>query len=151
MIRDVITFHTDARTALINNQVNNTHILKTYLLSNLPLVIAASFGLLSALLRRDWRCIPLVAWMLVTTYMLLLVVPLFYRHFIALDPPLIAMAVMGLGRAFPAGSFLSRFKLPQIMPALAAITALGLSGIAIHEKAMEHRMMQAADFMFQKE
>ena len=124
MIRDVITFHTDARTALINNQVNNTHILKTYLLSNLPLVIAASFGLLSALLRRDWRCIPLVAWMLVTTYMLLLVVPLFYRHFIALDPPLIAMAVMGLGRAFPAGSFLSRFKLPQIMPALAALLIL---------------------------
>jgi hypothetical protein len=35
--------------------------------------------------------------------------------------------------------------------ALAAITALGLSGIAIHEKAMEHRMMQAADFMFEKE
>lgn len=120
MIRDVITFHTDARTVLINNHVPNIHILKTFLLSNLPLVIAASAGVVSAMLRRDWRFIPLVAWALVTTIMLMSVVPLFNRHFIALDPPLIAMAVMGVSRS----DILSRFKLPQIIPALTALLIL---------------------------
>jgi 4-amino-4-deoxy-L-arabinose transferase-like glycosyltransferase len=124
IIQDVITFHTDARTALINNQVHNIGMLKSYLHTNLLLVIAACIGLISALLRRDWRLMPLAAWILVTTYMLLSVVPLFYRHFLALDPPLIAMAVMGVCRTFPAGSFLTRFKLPQILPALAALIML---------------------------
>lgn len=120
MIRDVITFHTDARAVLINSLVVNKHILKTFLLSNLPLVIAASAGVVSAMLRRDWRFIPLVAWALVTTIMLMSVVPLFGRHFIALDPPLIAMAVMGVNYK----GILSRFKLPQIMPALTALLIL---------------------------
>ncbi len=124
MIQDVITFHTDARTALINNQVHNIGMLYSYLHTNLLLVIAAFIGLISALLRRDWRFIPLAAWILVTTYMLVSVVPLFYRHFIALDPPLIAMAVMGVSRTFPADSFLTRLKLPQIMPAMAALIIL---------------------------
>ncbi len=126
MIRDVITFHTDARAALINNHVPNTHLLKTFLLSNLPLVAAASVGVVSAMLRRDWRFIPLVCWALVTTIMLMSVVPLFNRHFIALDPPLIAMAVMGVGGigGVSRSDILSRFKLPQIMPALAALLIL---------------------------
>src|SRR5947209_3688247 len=120
MIRDVITFHTHARTILINNQVHNIEILRSYFLTNWPLVIVALFGVFNALLRRDWRFIPLLAWLLVSTYMLLLVVPLFNRHFIALQPALIAMAVMGLSRAFPMG-FVSRFKLPEIMPVLGVL------------------------------
>jgi 4-amino-4-deoxy-L-arabinose transferase-like glycosyltransferase len=124
MIRDVITFHTDARTILINNQVHNIEILRSYFLTNWPLVIVALFGALNALLRRDWRFIPLLAWLLVSTYMLQLVVPLFYRHFIALQPALIAMAVMGLNRTFPVGGFVSHFKLSQIMPVLGALLIL---------------------------
>lgn len=123
MIRDVITFHTDARTALINEQVHNIDIFWSYFVANWPLIIAALFGVLSALLRRDWRFIPLLAWLLVSAYMLQWEVPLFYRHFIALQPALIALAVIGLSRAFPLG-FVSRFKLPQIMPVLGALLIL---------------------------
>jgi len=121
VIRDVVTFHTAAREVLINSQVHNKEILKTYVHTNLLLVIAAFFGLLCALLRRDWRFIPLLAWLLVSIYMLYTVVPLFYRHLIALDPPLIAMAVMGLGRAFPANALMSRFRLPQVAQILVAV------------------------------
>lgn len=121
VIRDVVTFHTAAREVLINSQVHNKEILKTYVHTNLLLIIAALFGLLCALLRRDWRFIPLLAWLLVSIYMLYTVVPLFYRHLIALDPPLIAMAVMGLGRAFPANALVSRFRLPQVAQILVAV------------------------------
>src|SRR6266487_2730611 len=124
MIQDVITFHTDSKSVLINDYAPNMYMLQTFLLSNLPLVIAAFVGLISAMLRRDWRVLPLVAWILVTTYMLMSVVPLFYRHFIALDPPLIAMAVMGVSRTFPADDFLSRYKLSKIVPALAVLLIL---------------------------
>lgn len=123
MIRDVITFHTDARALLINEQAHNIEILWSYFVTNWPLIIVALFGMLSALLRRDWRFIPLLAWLLVSVYMLQWEVPLFYRHFIALQPALIAMAVMGLSHAFPAG-FVSRFKLPHIMPILGALLIL---------------------------
>ena len=147
MVQDVITFHTDARAVLINNQVHNIGILKSYLHTNLLLVIAAFIGLISALLRRDWRFIPLAAWILVTTYMLVSVVPLFYRHFIALDPPLIAMAVMGVGRTFPADSFLTRFKLPQILPALAAliILAIVVTGLPQFSSYYQYANKQSSD------
>src|SRR2546421_509102 len=120
VIRDVVTFHTTAKEILINNQVHNKGILKIYVLTNLPLVIAALFGLLCAFLRRDWRFIPLLAWLLVSIYMLYTVVPLFYRHLIALDPPLIAMAVLGVSRTFPASTLVlvSRFRLPQVLAAV---------------------------------
>jgi len=109
---------------LINNQVQNIKIMQSFLLGMLPLIIAALYGTLAALLRRDWRVIPLVAWSLVTLYMLWIEVPLFYRHFIALIPPLIGLAVMGMGSTSPVRSFFSRFRLPQLMTSLAVILIL---------------------------
>jgi Dolichyl-phosphate-mannose-protein mannosyltransferase len=126
VIRDVVTFHTAAREVLINSQVQNKEILKTYVHTNLLLVIAACFGLLCALLRRDWRFIPLLAWLLVSIYMLYTVVPLFYRHLIALDPPLIALAVMGLGRTLPASAFVSRFRLSQVEQIARILAVMGI-------------------------
>src|SRR5947209_5455025 len=124
MLRDVITFHTDAKTALINNQVHNAAIMQSFLQSTLPLIIAAAFGLLAALLRRDWRVLPLVAWALVTLYMLWIQVPLFYRHFIALIPPLISLAVMGIGSISSARHFLARFRFAQVLTSLAVLLIL---------------------------
>ena len=139
MVQDVITFHTDAKSVLINDYAPNMYMLQTFLLSNLPLVIAAFVGLISAMLRRDWRVIPLVAWIFVTTYMLMSVVPLFSRHFIALDPPLIAMAVMGVSRTFPADDFLSRYKLSKIMPALAVLLILFIGVMELLQYPLYYR------------
>lgn len=132
VIRDVVTFHTTAKEILINNQIHNKGVLKTYVLTNLPLVIAALFGMLWAFLRRDWRFIPLLAWLLVSIYMLYTVVPLFYRHLIALDPPLIAMAVLGLGRTLPASAFGSRFRLPQVAQIAQILAAVGIALVLLN-------------------
>jgi len=71
--------------------------------------------------------------------MLMSVVPLFSRHFIALDPPLIAMAVMGVSRTFPADDFLSRYKLSKIMPALAVLLILFIGVMELLQYPLYYR------------
>lgn len=95
-IQQAISFHTAAKAALIGEEAGNPHILGQFLLANAALALAAAFGALIALLRRDWRVIPLIAWFVVTFAVLLVQVPLFPRHAIALLPPMIGMAVMAL-------------------------------------------------------
>ncbi len=133
MFRDVVMFHTDARVVLINNQVHNIQVLQNFAQTNLLLLIAAAYGLVAALLRRDWRVIPLLAWTLISLALLWEEVPLFYRHYITLIPPLIAIAIMGLRGGIgggvgtsPVKGFLSKFKLPIIMPSLAVLLILAV-------------------------
>src|SRR5205823_3815526 len=74
----------------------NKALIKSFLQANPLLVIAALYGLLVGLLRRDWRVLPLLGWSLATLYLLWQQVPLFSRHFVALTPTLISLALMGL-------------------------------------------------------
>jgi len=94
----VVTFHTDAGTLLSGNpqlgQSSNTFKLETALATLLTL--AALYGSVIALLRRDWRVLPLLAWLLATAFLLWRQVPLFPHHFVSLTPPLIALAVLGI-------------------------------------------------------
>ena len=53
-------------------------------------------GAIVAMLRRDWRVIPLIGWVLVTFIGLAMQVPLFARHAIVLIPPLVALVALGL-------------------------------------------------------
>jgi len=135
MLQDVISFHTQARIALINNQIHNGQIFQSFFLNELPLTIAAAFGLLTSCIRRDWRIIPLTLWLLITMYMLWLEVPLFYRHFVALIPPLIGMAVLGLGDiaslTSSLKSFFSHFKLARLSTALTLVLVLVVLGLDI--------------------
>lgn len=95
-IQQAISFHTAAKAALIGEEAGNRHILEQFLLANAALALAALLGAIVALLRRDWRVIPLIAWFVATFAVLLIQVPLFPRHAIALIPPMIGMAVMAL-------------------------------------------------------
>ncbi len=94
----VVTFHTGAGTLLSSNsqlgQSGNTFKLETALATLLTL--AALYGSVMALLRRDWRVLPLLAWLLATAFLLWRQVPLFPHHFVSLTPPLIALAIMGI-------------------------------------------------------
>jgi 4-amino-4-deoxy-L-arabinose transferase-like glycosyltransferase len=98
MWSEVVTFHTGAGTLLSGNaqlgQSGNTFKLETALATLLTL--AALYGSLIALLRRDWRVLPLLGWLLATAFLLWRQVPLFPHHFVSLTPPLIALAVMGI-------------------------------------------------------
>ncbi len=90
----VVTFHTDAGTYFKSTQASNLGIIGHLLVALTS--CAALYGTVVALLRRDWRVLPLVAWFLVTAFMLWTVVPLFPHHLVALTPPLVSLAVLGI-------------------------------------------------------
>ncbi len=124
MLREVVSFHTHARAALINERVFNGAMFQAFFKATLPLTMAAVYGFVAACIRRDWRILPLAAWLLITMYMLWLEAPLFNRHFIALIPPLIGMAILGLGESVSLKQFFARFTLSNVMTALAIILIL---------------------------
>ena len=95
MLQGVITFHSTAAQVFSQSQPANFSIIQNALTSLLTLT--ALFGTVAALLRRDWRVVPLIAWFFATLYLLWHQVPLFPHHLIALTPPLIALAVIGIG------------------------------------------------------
>ncbi len=94
MILGVITFHTAAGITYKSTQAGNFLQLQQALTSLLAL--AALYGTIVALIRRDWRVLPLLAWFVATTFLLWQQVPLFPHHLVALTPPLIALNVMGI-------------------------------------------------------
>src|SRR5207249_2905924 len=61
-----------------------------------PMALLALFGTVLALLRRDWRVLPLLAWLLATLYLLWQQVLLFHHPLLTLIPPMIALAVIGI-------------------------------------------------------
>lgn len=97
----VVTFHEVAGKKAITTQPptirGNLHLMEPALLS--PLTLAALYGALTAFLRRDWRVLPLLAWLVITFALLLFYHPLFSHHLIALEPPLIALTVLGVARS----------------------------------------------------
>ncbi len=80
--------------ALILPQKNNLTLILPTLLSLLG--VAALYGIIAALLRRDWRVLPLLAWLVATLFVLWRQAPLFPHHLVALVPPLAALAIMGI-------------------------------------------------------
>jgi 4-amino-4-deoxy-L-arabinose transferase-like glycosyltransferase len=96
LLQSVVTFHSDAAQVYntATTQQDNFAAIQGALTSLLTLT--ALYGIVAALLRRDWRVIPLIAWLLATLYLLWHQVPLFPHHLVALAPPLIALAVMGI-------------------------------------------------------
>ncbi|HWZ20670.1 MAG TPA: glycosyltransferase family 39 protein, partial [Ktedonobacteraceae bacterium] len=96
MLQSVITFHSTAAQVYSGSQQANFSIIQNALTSFLT--FTAFFGMVAAFIRRDWRVVPLLAWFFATLYLLWHQVPLFQHHLIALTPPLIALAVMGIDR-----------------------------------------------------
>ncbi|GCE26043.1 hypothetical protein KDA_15270 [Dictyobacter alpinus] len=89
----VITFHNVAKST--TSQLGNGTRLASFLLA--PLSFAALYGSIVALLRKDWRVLPLLAWALASAIMLWQQQPLFDHHLVILVPILSALAVMGWG------------------------------------------------------
>jgi 4-amino-4-deoxy-L-arabinose transferase-like glycosyltransferase len=96
MLQSVITFHSTAAQVYSGSQPANFSSIQNALTS--LLTFTAFFGMVAALIRRDWRVVPLIAWFFATLYLLWHQVPLFQHHLIAITPPLIALAVMGIDK-----------------------------------------------------
>ncbi len=119
----VVTFHTDAGTYFKSTQASNLGMIGHLLVALTS--CAALYGTVVALLRRDWRALPLIAWFLVTAIMLWRVVPLFPHHLVALTPPLIALAVLGIapGTRIPRDRK-SALSIPTLATALSLLLIL---------------------------
>jgi hypothetical protein len=90
----VVTFHTHAKVLFLGTQSQNGILIQPILVSLLG--ASALYGMIIALLRHDWRVIPLGAWLIASLYLLWQQAPLFYHHLVALTPPLIALTIMGI-------------------------------------------------------
>jgi 4-amino-4-deoxy-L-arabinose transferase-like glycosyltransferase len=95
LLQSVIFFHTSAATVASSSRQGNISVIEHALYS--VLALTALYGTLAALLRRDWRVLPLLAWLGVTIFLLWHQVPLFGHHLVILTAPLIALAVTGIG------------------------------------------------------
>lgn len=90
----VVTFHSAASHDVAMPLSANVKKIATGLVPFTAIV--GLYGMVVAVLRRDWRVLPLVAWLLATFVALLFQQPLFIHHLIALEPPFIALALLGL-------------------------------------------------------
>lgn len=90
----VVTFHTTADVKFKTTIVNNFPMMGNLLTS--ITAITALVSTIIALLRRDWRVLPLLAWLAATILVLLDQVPLFHHHLVALIPPMVALAIVGI-------------------------------------------------------
>ncbi|MBV9689487.1 MAG: glycosyltransferase family 39 protein [Ktedonobacteraceae bacterium] len=95
MVQGVITFHTDAAKQF-KETISQNFPSMLHLLTSIT-AFAALLGIIIALARRDWRVLPLIAWLLATLYLLLEQAPLFHHHLVVLIAPLLSLAVMGIG------------------------------------------------------
>lgn len=101
---DVVSFHTMAAHVMKGDPGSNYRFIKEA--TPLSLVVASLYGAMTALLRRDWRVLVLLAWLLASFCFLLRQSPLFYHHMVTLIPPLIALAILGLA---PPGAYKGLF------------------------------------------
>jgi 4-amino-4-deoxy-L-arabinose transferase-like glycosyltransferase len=91
----VVSFHQAAGVSQVNIvENNNGWLIELALLT--PLSVVALYGVVSACWRKDWRVLPLLIWLLVTLVTLWLYHPLLFHHTISLEPPLLALTLLGV-------------------------------------------------------
>ena len=128
LLRQVVTFHIAARAAMLGSRADNILVLYQFFAANALLAAAAIAGAIVATLRRDWRVIPLIVWLLVTLVGLIMHVPLFAHHTIVLIPPLVALVALGLHK-LPAAEGM-RHILHGHNPARSGALLVGLLALA---------------------
>lgn len=142
-VSSVITFHTGTSGQF--SQAGNASLIKSALKSLLAL--AALYGGVVALLRRDWRVLPLLAWFLASAFLLWRQVPLFPHHLVSLVPPLVALSVMGIplpAQEKPPVSSRAMLDKQTILAALAAILVLLTAATGLSQDIMYYRTAQAS-------
>ena len=143
IVLSVITFHNDAAQVYSSSQQANISTIQIAFTSLLTLT--ALYGMLAALLRRDWRVIPLIAWLLATFYLLWHQVPLFQHHLLAIIPPLIALAVMGISNPLTRNKDTSSGLMPTVTTYLTSIAIVLILVTAILNVQQDRLYYRAAE------
>jgi 4-amino-4-deoxy-L-arabinose transferase-like glycosyltransferase len=128
MLASVVYFHTTASAFYQSTQVNNVSVM-SHLLTSI-MAIAAFYGTLVALLRGDWRVLPLIGWLLGSIYLLYDQVPLFHHHLVILIPPMASLAVIGTGGRLSPRAFGEAVKQRALVAKIAGSIALALVLVA---------------------
>jgi 4-amino-4-deoxy-L-arabinose transferase-like glycosyltransferase len=122
----VVSFHTDAKGLQLQDAAQSVEIFKHAFnpfspgttaqgnSNSILLPLAALLGLIVALWRRDWRVLPLLAWLLATLFLLWQQRPLFSHHLIALVPSYIGLAILAFIPRREGASSRSRLRLPVL-------------------------------------
>ncbi len=127
VVQQVLTFHIAARNALTVSESSHIHLLYRFLVENAVLSVGAVIGLVVAMLRRDWRIVPLIAWGLATFLILVIQRPLFSRHAIVLIPPLLAITALAWNGSRRNGALLT-----GLLPLAAILTGAPASYAYYH-------------------
>lgn len=90
----VIEMHTTAEVIFKSTQQSNFFMMQPWFTS--ITAVTALYGTLVSFLRRDWRVLPIIAWLLTTAATLWIHIPLFPHHLLVLVPPLIALEILGI-------------------------------------------------------
>jgi 4-amino-4-deoxy-L-arabinose transferase-like glycosyltransferase len=96
LFHGVVTFHTSAGSLSVYRKTQPQNILLMQHLLTSITAFTALYSTIVALFRRDWRVLPLLAWLGTTVLMLWLQTPLFHHHLVALIPPLVSLAIVGI-------------------------------------------------------
>ena len=125
VLRDLWTgvwgFHIAAEAAFSARNVTNFAIMTPVLRSLLG--VSALVGTCVAVLRRDWRVLPLLSWLAATFGLLSVHTPLWDHHLLLLLPPLIGLALIGLGRPSGAPSVGNR-GIPEVAAVLLMVAVV---------------------------
>ena len=145
----VVTFHTTAGKFFASQEKGNPLIIQTSLTSFLTL--AALYGTIAGLLRRNLLVVPVLGWFLVTLYLLAVQVPLFPHHLVALTPPLVSLATFGIA---PVRWQKTPFVLlSNILTVVAALLILltGVMNVGLDQKYYHIEYAQSQDASTQKD
>ncbi|GCE04419.1 ArnT family glycosyltransferase [Dictyobacter aurantiacus] len=133
----VISFHTAA--SKVTGHISNTGRVVRFFIA--PLGIAALYGSIVALVRRDWRVVPLLGWALACAILLWQQEPLFDHHFVIVIPALVALTCMGLG-PLPLSSQ-QWHQLPALLTAGSLLLVLITLGVGARGIQVNYRNWQA--------
>ncbi len=126
----MVTFHSDASHLYKAEQAQNFLIMHGLLTS--IMAITALFGIILGLWRKDWRVLPLIAWLLATIVMLWMQIPLFHHHLVALIPPLIGLAVINVDlKQWQESPKISPLKLVSLLGIVLVLITLGLNASGV--------------------
>ncbi|HCI78837.1 MAG TPA: hypothetical protein DHW02_04020 [Ktedonobacter sp.] len=145
----VVTFHTTAGKFFASEQKGNSLIIQTSLTSFLTL--AALYGTIAGLLRRNLLVVPILGWFVVTLYLLAVQVPLFPHHLVALTPPLVSLATFGIAPVYwQKRPFV---LLSNILTVGAAVLVLltGVVNVGLDQKYYHTEYAQSQDASTQKD
>jgi hypothetical protein len=118
----VVMFHEVAAQVLPGTPIGNAHIMLPVLFSLLG--ATAGYGTLTAFLRKDWRVLPLLAWLLVTCVLLLRQYPLFPHHLVILIPPLITLAVLSVAEPHAYKRIFAHTSVEAVAPVVSVLAVV---------------------------